>query len=443
MKKLFLILPTLLFFILPYVASAALSDTVVDQSQLFDNATVQFGWNDAGGKRGVCQSFKPTQNNTNGILVLMSKASGSLVCDKGVQILVMDNSHGCDPAWAPGNQLGQLTLTHDECIAKISTTTPAYVNFEFSTPINLTANTTTWFEIRHTGTFTSNEMNIRVYPENYANGKFGWHNNNGSNEDATRDMFFIESYFNGLTTTTTAQVSILDPINGASFTPTEINSHDFKVVSSYPNTNTPVYFQFLLYSSASSTVPIFSGQVHPSNDTDGGLPSWHGSLGYVFNVDTYKVQARALYSSIGYVTPWSAITNFTVASSTLQLNQICALTDLTCMVTNGLSWAFVPDPQVMSDFSSSTIALLKQHIPFSYFYELQTLIGSQSAASTTLDLDFTLTVPGSNATFTMPFLHTSDTTVNNFLDRIRPFEIAGLWVLFAVYLLERISDLQL
>ena len=444
MKKFFIFaLFIFSFFFFKPVLAVDLFNSLIDQSQTLDNANLNWGYNNTGSKQYICQSFIPKKGNIDSVVVKLARVSGNAYrsCNGGFNLWLFKNTNGCNRYTAGLPQtLASVHLSEQECQNAISTTTASYVSFNFSSPVTLTASTT-WFSLERVSSFTGDDFTVWYQNTDiYSDGVFGWYDGNPK-YDANKDLYFIETYYNGLTTTSTSEAVIVSPVSGSTFTPEQISNSDVVAYSSYPDTTSVVYFQFRLFDQSSSTFPIYSGQLQKSNSNRFGYPAFLGNLGYVFTDGSYSLQVRAAYVDLNYITDWSPAVNFSVSSQISPLNEICELTDLVCMVQKGLSWAFIPDSAFINNFASSTQALLMTKKPFGYLFEISDIFSNLSASSTAIDLNLTFSVANQN--INMPFINTEEPVLQDFLSSIRPFFIAALWCLFALYIFERLTDLNL
>lgn len=112
------------------------------------------------------------------------------------------------------------------------------------------------------------------------------------------------------------------------------------------------------------------------------------------------------------------------------------------LIGNALRLAFVPRKKYLNDFITDIPNALRSKIPFSYFYQISDIFSQQNATSTqvVLNLDFTIPLVG---TVKMPFINTNENNLSNFLASIRPFLVGAMWIMFAIYLFERVADFDI
>lgn len=119
----------------------------------------------------------------------------------------------------------------------------------------------------------------------------------------------------------------------------------------------------------SQALPVFCNSQHLSGSHD--------------NCDNIKT-LNLTFDSVGSSTPFFGKN----ATSTVGVPATCNITDISGCIVNALSWAFIPSPTVLNQFSTLTLA---SSTPFSYLYEMRgyfITLETGSATSTRLTLPF-------------------------------------------------------
>lgn len=444
MRKYLLLFIFFLFFLTGNVAFAGV---LPDQENLFDNATIQWGYNNNNDPYYLCQSFMPTTNSVAQVLVKMARVSAVAPadCDHPPSVYILNNTHGCNMGWGATNQLGHYTMTRDECLSKIPTTTPAYVSFYFDdSPITITPATTTWAALYWSGSFTGGMHWINAYQNTdvYASGVMARQDQTGSVEYPNYDLMFVEAHHIGPASTTTAQVVISEPQFGSTYTAAEIATIPFTVYINYPS-NEKVLFEVALYDySASSTVPIY-GQVFEQNTTVAGYNAWSAPWPNAFINGSYGISARATFMNTNYITPWSAVVNFTVSDNTIGLNLQCSSTDLVCMIEKGFVWAMVPSNEFITTNASSTYANFLGRWPFNglttVYNGFSSLDSISSSTPPTKLAEFRLPALA-DATITIPFLQFQDPDLAGFFSTVRTLLTYVAWFFYCLWIFHEVTS---
>lgn len=118
--------------------------------------------------------------------------------------------------------------------------------------------------------------------------------------------------------------------------------------------------------------------------------------------------------------------------------------------TENYSWlelllrkAFVPKPSTLHLYTNELPSLIQTKIPFVYFYYIKDKFDSMSISTTTIPAVIIPLKVGNTSTITMPIVDFSETTSSSFLDDVRPFIIALLWFGFGLWLIHRITELNI
>lgn len=111
------------------------------------------------------------------------------------------------------------------------------------------------------------------------------------------------------------------------------------------------------------------------------------------------------------------------------------------LIGNALRWAFVPNASFFRDYIDDIPALLNDKIPFAYFYQVKAIFDDISVTTSTLAITYNVDVGGMNMDLTTFDLGIP--AVQTFAQGLRPFLIAILWILFALYLVFRVINFEL
>lgn len=104
--------------------------------------------------------------------------------------------------------------------------------------------------------------------------------------------------------------------------------------------------------------------------------------------------------------------------------------------------AFVPKPSTLHLYTTAIPNKLQNGVPFAYFYYVKNEFDSIALSTSTIPAVSVPLKVGSVATITIPFLDFSHSIITDIVDDIRPFLIAFLWFGFGLWLIHRITNLN-
>jgi len=434
-----------------FYAGQARADSTLDQAQFIGNSSFNWGWNANNHAAWVCEKpIIPTINNIDTVTVKLARASSyaSSSCHDGIRVRITSYASNCDIA---PTVLGTRTLTHDECVSRIATTTASYTTFDFSPPISVVPGQPVIVEVSAASSYNHGGDPFTIWysdTDTYSSGiRSFYFYNTGVQNSSSSDLFFQETGSNSLTATT-SQAIISSP------TQYDTGSNDFfntpfifKAFSTYEVLNESVLFQFQLFNSSSTTAPIYQTGLIPKTTTYANLNAVEWPFSYYFTPGSYSVQARLIFNNLGLVSDWSPSISFTVTSSTPTLEEICAITDLPCMLNRGFRIAFIPNSDSFAVSQWNTVlATMETKSPFNYLFEIRDLLtnlnGSSASSSYSMTVDITYK-PGQGATSTLPislpFMPPSGWWHDAIVNYVRPILVWAVWLVLVVGLYESIT----
>lgn len=104
---------------------------------------------------------------------------------------------------------------------------------------------------------------------------------------------------------------------------------------------------------------------------------------------------------------------------------------------------FIPKQSTLRLFTSDLPAVIQSKVPFAYFYYIKDKFDSYSLSTSTIPAIIIPLKIGDTATITMPIVNFSEPVSAGILDDFRPFIVAFLWFGFGIWIIERITNLNL
>lgn len=435
----------------------------VDQSNWFDNTNTTCLGNGTGGCPSnffnyICQSFVPIKGNITAASFMVARNSSyaAFVCDNPPRLRISANSCG------DATILGSVTLTREECLNRIATTTLQLVTFNLPTPLALNNGQTYYLSMDIPGSgSTGNTMTARF---NSTDSYFSGVGYSGTYNPPTRtqkgipytttqqynngDFVFNQIATDNYISTTTLSTRIFDPIDNYT-ADISIWNEPFTFKAFVPTlTSGNVEFQFALFPSTTSTSYTSISNWIPSgnyfNATTTFLDFVTGMYQFpiTFENGTYAVKARARFPDYLQETDWSQQINFTVTGTNYYLT--CDLGDIGCYFQNAMTWAFIPQYQSFATQSwNSIIATMENKAPFGYISEIRNNFYGLNTSTATTTLGFTIDLPGPTATSSIPFVMSGFSNSGIVHDTFRPIFTYIIWIIVIIGLYETIKHFWL